>query len=85
MWCCSASWPFPTEAFRQGYDFSFIPTLSLKWLAVVVSAASAGICEETGFRGYMQQPIERRHGALTGILVSSFFFMLPSIASRSCS
>ena len=67
---------FPTEAFRQGYDFSFIPTLSLKWLAVVVSAASAGICEETGFRGYMQQPIERRHGALTGILVSSFFFML---------
>lgn len=68
--------PFPTEAFRHGYDLSFIPSLHLRWMAVVVSATSAGICEETGFRGYMQQPIEQRHGALTAILVSSFFFML---------
>ncbi len=68
--------PFPTAAFRQGYDFSFIPTLSLRWVAVVVSAASAGICEETGFRGYMQRPIEQRHGATLAILVSSFLFMV---------
>src|ERR1700719_4190870 len=46
----------------------------MKWISVVVSAASAGICEETGFRGYMQQPIEQRHGALIAILVSSLFF-----------
>jgi membrane protease YdiL (CAAX protease family) len=68
--------PFPTEAFRHGYNFSFIPSLPLRWIAVVVSATSAGICEETGFRGYMQQPIERRHGASIAILVSSLFFML---------
>jgi membrane protease YdiL (CAAX protease family) len=68
--------PFPIEAFRHGYDFSFIPSLPLRWIAVVVSATSAGICEETGFRGYMQQPIEQRHGASIAILVSSFFFML---------
>ena len=68
--------PFPVAAFRQGYDFSFIPSLPLKWLAVVLSAASAGICEETGFRGYMQQPIERRHGAPTAIFLSSVFFTL---------
>jgi membrane protease YdiL (CAAX protease family) len=68
--------PFPMEAFRHGYDVSFIPSLPLKWIAVVVSAVSAGICEETGFRGYMQQPIEYRHGAPTAILVSSAFFML---------
>jgi membrane protease YdiL (CAAX protease family) len=66
--------PFPTAAFRQGYDFSFIPSLPLKWLAVVVSATSAGICEETGFRGYLQHPIEQRHGALVAILISSLFF-----------
>jgi membrane protease YdiL (CAAX protease family) len=72
--------PFPVEAFRQGYDFSFIPSLPLKWLAVVVSATSAGICEETGFRGYMQQPIERRHGAATAIFLSSLFFMLLHLA-----
>jgi membrane protease YdiL (CAAX protease family) len=68
--------PFPIEAFRHGYDFSFIPSQPLKWIAVVVSATSAGICEETGFRGYMQQPIEQRHGAPTAILMSSFLFML---------
>ena len=66
--------PFPVAAFRQGYDFSFIPSLPLRWIAVVVSAASAGICEETGFRGYMQRPIEQRHGAPVAILISSLFF-----------
>jgi membrane protease YdiL (CAAX protease family) len=68
--------PFPTEAFRRGYDFSFIHSRYLRWLAVVISAASAGICEETGFRGYMQRPIELRHGAAMAIAVSSLFFML---------
>jgi membrane protease YdiL (CAAX protease family) len=67
--------PFPAAAFRQGYNFSFIPTLPMRWLAVVVSAASAGICEETGFRGYMQRPIEERHGASIAILTSSLMFM----------
>jgi len=68
--------PFPAAAFHAGYDFSFIPSRQMQWLAVVVSAASAGICEETGFRGYMQRPIEERHGAIVAILISSLFFML---------
>jgi len=68
--------PFPIEVFRQGYDLSFIPSLPLKWTAVVVSAASAGICEETGFRGYIQEPLEQLHGASTAIFVSSLFFTL---------
>ncbi len=67
--------PFPMAAFRHGYDFSFIPSPSLRWLAIVVSATSAGICEETGFRGYMQVPIERRHRAPVAILISSLFFL----------
>ena len=66
---------FPAAAFRQGYDFSFIHSSSLEWLAVLVSATSAGICEETGFRGYMQRPIEQRRGALFAILISSLLFM----------
>jgi membrane protease YdiL (CAAX protease family) len=68
--------PFPAASFHSGYDFSFIPTLPMRWLAVIVSAASAGICEETGFRGYMQRPIEKRHGPVVAILISSLFFML---------
>jgi membrane protease YdiL (CAAX protease family) len=68
--------PFPAEAFRQGYDFSFIPTRPLQWLAVVMAATSAGVCEETGFRGYVQRPIELRHGALPAIVISSLLFTL---------
>jgi membrane protease YdiL (CAAX protease family) len=67
--------PFPTTEFRHGYDFSFIPTLHLRWLAVIISAISAGICEETGFRGYMQQPIELRYGAPVAIAISSILFL----------
>lgn len=66
--------PFPVVEFRQGYDFSFIPTVRLRWLGVMISAASAGICEETGFRGYMQRPMELSHGAPLAILISSLFF-----------
>lgn len=56
-------------------DLSFIHSEFLKWTAVVISAISAGVCEETGFRGYLQQPIEQRHGALPAIVISSFLFM----------
>jgi membrane protease YdiL (CAAX protease family) len=68
--------PFPAAAFHRGYDFSFIPLRSLQWLACVFSAVSAGICEETCFRGYMQRPIERRIGPTSAILISSLLFML---------
>jgi membrane protease YdiL (CAAX protease family) len=34
------------------------------------------VCEETGFRGYMQRPIENRHGPVAAILISSLFFVL---------
>ena len=67
--------PFPVAEFHRDYAFP-VASLAFKWVAIVVSAASAGICEETGFRGYMQKPIEGRHGAFVAILVSSFFFGL---------
>ncbi|HEV2277712.1 MAG TPA: type II CAAX endopeptidase family protein [Acidobacteriaceae bacterium] len=67
---------FPLAQFRRGYSFSFIPTVPLRWLAIVISAASAGICEEIGFRGYMQRPIERSVGSTVAILISSTLFML---------
>jgi membrane protease YdiL (CAAX protease family) len=66
---------YPAAAFRHGYDLSFIPSQPLRWIAVVVSAASAGICEEIGFRGFMQQPIEQGYGAPVAVFISSFFFL----------
>lgn len=68
--------PFPAAAFHAGYDFSFIPSRQMQWLACIVSALSAGVCEETGFRGYLQRPIEHRHGPVIAILISSVFFTL---------
>jgi len=67
--------PFPVATFRNGYDLSFIHSQFLKWTAILISAVSAGICEEIGFRGYMQQPIEQRNGVVPAVLISSLFFM----------
>jgi membrane protease YdiL (CAAX protease family) len=66
--------PFPVAMFRNGYDLSFIHSQFLKWTAILISAVSAGICEEIGFRGYLQQPIERRYGVIPAVLISSLFF-----------
>jgi membrane protease YdiL (CAAX protease family) len=66
--------PYPAAEFRRGYDLSFIPSRPLQWIAVVISAASAAICEETGFRGFMQRPIEERHGLKVAVLISSCIF-----------
>lgn len=68
--------PYPAAAFHQGYDLSYIATRQLQYLACIISALSAGVCEEIGFRGYMQRPIEERHGAFVAILVSSLMFTL---------
>jgi membrane protease YdiL (CAAX protease family) len=52
-----------------------IPLYSLLPLAIM-SAIAAGIPEEVGFRGYMQVPIERRHGPVFAILLVAFVFGL---------
>src|SRR5258708_32599486 len=44
---------FPMAAFRQGYDISYNHSLSLKWLALLVSAILACISEETGYHDFM--------------------------------
>jgi membrane protease YdiL (CAAX protease family) len=67
--------PYPTADFRRGYDLSSVPSQGMQWLAVVISAASAAICEETGFRGFLQQPIESRYNVSAAVLTSSLFFM----------
>jgi membrane protease YdiL (CAAX protease family) len=43
---------------------------------VVMSAVVSGVVEETSFRGYLQRPIERRHGPVTAILMTGILFGL---------
>jgi len=51
-------------------QFPFVTAL----LWVLMSALVAGVVEETAFRGYMQRPIERRHGPVVAILVTGTAF-----------
>jgi len=67
---------FPTESFTAGYDLESMPLL-LAWLMVIVSSLVAGICEETGYRGTMQVPLEERyHPGVAITIVSSMFLVI---------
>ncbi len=46
------------------------------WIIIIMSSLVAGICEETGFRGYMQVPLERKWGPAVAIIITSIVFML---------
>ncbi|MEX2282887.1 MAG: type II CAAX endopeptidase family protein [Gemmatimonadota bacterium] len=54
-------------------DLAGIPRLTLLFL-LIMSAVVSGVVEETSFRGYMQGPIERRHGPVIAILVTGLSF-----------
>lgn len=58
---------------QQDLDVSQYPFVTaVAW--VLMSAAVAGVVEEASFRGYMQGPIERRHGPVIAILVTGSVF-----------
>lgn len=60
---------------QQDLDISQYPFVTvLLW--VLMSAVVAGVVEETSFRGYLQRPIERRHGPVVAILVTGSLFGL---------
>jgi membrane protease YdiL (CAAX protease family) len=66
---------FPAELFNQGLGFDDIPPW-IAWMFIVMSALVAGICEEIGFRGYMQVPLEKRYGSGVAIAITSLMFLL---------
>lgn len=56
---------------QQIPDLSSIPAFTV-WSLLVMAAPVAGLVEEAAFRGYMQGPIERRHGV--AILITGTMF-----------
>jgi membrane protease YdiL (CAAX protease family) len=54
-------------------DVSHLPLVTLAPM-LIMSALVAGITEESSFRGYMQGPIERRHGPIVAILATGSLF-----------
>jgi membrane protease YdiL (CAAX protease family) len=66
---------FPAELFAYGYNYNSIPVWAA-WAFIVMSALAAGICEEIGFRGYMQVPLEKRYGPGVAITIVSLMFLV---------
>jgi membrane protease YdiL (CAAX protease family) len=66
---------FPAELFDQGFGLEGIPPW-IAWMFIVMSALVAGICEEVGFRGYMQVPLEKRYGPRVAIAITSLVFVI---------
>ncbi len=68
--------PFPAEAFTSGNKYLNTMPGWLAWVIISINSLVAGICEETGIRGYAQVPMEKRYGPVVGITFSSILFLL---------
>ena len=66
---------FPAERFTSEYAFLDGVPLWIAWMVIAMISAVAGICEETGFRGYMQKPLEDRYGPVKAIGIVSLVFV----------
>ncbi|MEO7501089.1 MAG: CPBP family intramembrane glutamic endopeptidase [Gemmatimonadaceae bacterium] len=58
---------------QQDADLAKYPVLTVAIL-VAMGSVVAGVVEEGSFRGYMQGPIERRHGPVMAIVVTGLLF-----------
>jgi membrane protease YdiL (CAAX protease family) len=67
---------FPADRFTADYRILDTMPKVVGWIVIVVSSIVAGICEETGFRGYMQVPLENKFGPVAAICITSLVFML---------
>jgi len=72
----TALWkPMPVEAFANVLDAARAPAIT-GLVTLLMIAISAGIVEEAAFRGYLQRPIEERHGPAVAIVLVAFLFAL---------
>ena len=67
---------FPSEKFTADYKTLESMPLWVAFAVLIMGSIVAGICEETGFRGYMQAPLEKRYGPSAAIIVTSIIFTL---------
>ena len=66
---------FQPEIFK---NLSFINDLPAwhAWSIIIGISMVAGICEEIGYRGYLQKPLEQKYGPVTAISISSLVFIV---------
>ena len=71
---------FPAEKFTADYKILDTMPLWVAWVVLTAGSIIAGICEETGFRGYMQAPLEKKYGPFAAILITSVMFTIVHIS-----
>jgi membrane protease YdiL (CAAX protease family) len=68
--------PFPAARFTADYrELEHMPGWAA-WALIVMGSIVAAVCEETGFRGYMQGPLQTRYGPKIAIVATSVLFTL---------
>jgi len=64
---------FPADRFLQGFGLASEP-LWIAWAIILIASLSAGLTEETGFRGYRLVPLQKRYGpVLANSMISGMF------------
>ena len=66
---------FQPEIFKTSRYLNDMPAW-MSWPIIIMASMVAGICEEMGFRGYMQKPLEQKYGPMIGISVTSLVFVV---------
>ena len=66
---------FPADRFAQGFGLESQP-LWIAWAVILIAALSAGLTEETGFRGYGLVPLQKRYGQVLANIMISVMFIL---------
>lgn len=66
---------FQPEVFKTASFLNDFPNW-ISWSIIIMASLVAGICEEVGFRGYMQKPLEQKYGPVLGISITSIVFVI---------
>jgi membrane protease YdiL (CAAX protease family) len=66
---------FQPEIFKNLSFINDLPALQA-WSIIIGISMVAGTCEEIGYRGYLQTPLEQKYGPVAAISVSSIVFIL---------
>jgi membrane protease YdiL (CAAX protease family) len=69
---------FQPEIFKTARFLNDFPVWKA-WSTIIMASLVAGICEEIGYRGYMQAPLEQKYGPIAGISLTSMVFAVAHI------
>ncbi len=69
---------FQPEIFKTARFLNELPAWKA-WPIILMASLVAGICEEIGYRGYMQAPMEQKYGPVVSIAITSLVFSVAHI------